>query len=354
MSPAAFPTTDVRKPFLMARHIQAVAVVHASPGGSRPELPGPRATVPAPLRPAMTRMNIHVIINASSGAGSGADVQQRIAAAFHAVGADARISLAGSGSELVALARNATLGDAERVVAGGGDGTINALAAAVIDSDKTLGVLPSGTMNHFAKDLKIPLDLEGAVETIVAGHAASIDVGDVNGRIFLNNSSLGLYPRIIREREKRQRLGWGKWPAYIWAAFAVLRRYPFLEIRLTVDGNARTHRTPFVFVGNNEYQMEQFSIGGRARLDKGELSVYTTHGTGRLGLFRLALGALLGGLRQERDFVAFTTKSMWIGTRHKHMRVALDGETTIIEPPLHYRVRAGALRVLVPVDDQTR
>jgi len=299
-------------------------------------------------------MSIDVIINARSGAGNSAEVRQRIAAAFHAVGADARISLAGSGSELVTFAQDAARGDAERVVGGGGDGTISAVAAAIIDSDKTLGVLPAGTMNHFAKDLKIPLDLEGAVATIVAGHTAKVDVGEVNGRVFLNNSGLGLYPRIIREREKHQRLGWGKWPAYIWAALAVLRRYPFLDIRLSVGGRDRTTRTPFVFIGNNEYQMEQLGVGGRACLDTGVLSVYTTRGTGRLGLIRLALGALLGGLRQDRDFVAFTTKNMWIGTRREHLRVALDGEVVTMEPPLHYRVRPGALRVLVPVNDQTR
>jgi YegS/Rv2252/BmrU family lipid kinase len=266
---------------------------------------------------------------------------------------DARISLAGNGVELVTLAQRAARSDAERVVAGGGDGTINSVAAAMIDSDKTLGVLPLGTMNHFAKDLNIPLDLEGAVETIVAGHAARVDVGDVNGRIFLNNSSLGLYPRIIREREKQQRLGWGKWPAYIWAALGVLRRYPFVEIRLGVDGKELTSRTPFVFVGNNVYDMERLDIGGRTCLDKGELSLYTTNGTGRLGLIRLALRALFGGLRQERDFLAFTTKDMWIGTQHKRVRVALDGEVTIMEPPLHYRVRPRALCVLAPAHDQT-
>jgi diacylglycerol kinase family enzyme len=223
---------------------------------------------------------------------------------------------------------------------------MNAVAAALIDSDKTLGVLALGTMNHFAKDLGIPLDLEGAVETIVAGHVARIDVGDVNGRIFLNNSSLGLYPRVIHERQKQQRLGWGKWPAYLWAVLAVLRRYPFLEIRLSMDGKEWTVRTPFAFVGNNEYDMERLTIGSRACLDKGELSVYSTSGTGRLGLIRLARRALFGGLRQERDFLAFATKTVRIGSRHKRVHVALDGEVTIMEPPLHYRVRPGALRVL--------
>jgi len=297
-------------------------------------------------------VKIEVIINAGSGAGNSTEVQQRLGRAFKATGMDVRISFAGNGVELVKLAQSAARSDAERVVAGGGDGTINSVAAAIIDSDKMLGVLPFGTMNHFAKDLDIPLDLEAAVETIAAGYATRVDVGEVNGRIFLNNSSLGLYPRIIRERDRQQRLGWGKWPAYIWAALAVLRRHPFLEIRLSINGKAWSGRTPFVFVGNNEYEMEWFNIGSRASLDKGELSLYTTNRTGRLGLIRLALSALLGGLRQERDFLAFTTKDIWIGTRHKRVRVALDGEVTIMQPPLHYRPRPGALRVLAPANDQ--
>src|SRR2546426_1675823 len=149
---------------------------------------------------------MEVIINARSGAGHKAWVQHRLAEKFRATGAEARMSLAGNGAEVVKLAQQAARSDAETIIAAGGDGTVNSVAAAVIEYDKTLGVLPLGTMNHFAKDLRLPLDLDGAVASIVAGHAIRVDVGDVNGRIFLNNSSLGLYPRIIREREKVQRL----------------------------------------------------------------------------------------------------------------------------------------------------
>jgi diacylglycerol kinase family enzyme len=209
-------------------------------------------------------------------------------------------------------------------------------------------------MNHFAKDLHLPLELEGAIETIVAGHVMEIDVGEVNGQIFVNNSSLGLYPSIVREREKQQSLGWGKWPAYIWAALAVLRRYPFLDIRLSVDGKELASRTPFVFIGNNEYEMESLNIGGRACLDAGKLSLYMSDRTSRLGLIRLALRALFGGLRQDKDFIALCTKEVWIGTRHRRVRVALDGEVVVMEPPLHYRVRPRALRVLAPGPNQNR
>lgn len=296
----------------------------------------------------MAPVQIEVIINANSGAPDKEVVASRLAELFAASGIEARISVARTGAEVLDLAQQAARNGADTIVAAGGDGTINSVASAVVGSEKSLGVLPFGTMNHFAKDLHIPLDLEGAVNTIVAGHKTQVDVGDVNGRIFLNNSSLGLYPSIVRERQKQQRLGWGKWPAYVWAALAVLRRYPFLSIRLNVEDKELRSRTPFVFIGNNEYEMETLNIGGRACLDAGQLSLYMTLRTGRLGLIRLALRALFGGLRQEKDFLALCTREIWIGTKHKRLRVALDGEVTVMEPPFHYRVRPKELSVLVP------
>ena len=296
----------------------------------------------------MTRVKIEVIINATSGSDNKDDLRDRLSEIFSKAGITARISLAHTGPTIVRLAQQAARSDADTIVAAGGDGTVNSVARVALQANKILGVLPFGTMNHFAKDLHIPLDLEGAVNTIIAGHTVNIDIGEVNGNTFLNNSSLGLYPSIVREREKQQRLGWGKWPAYVWAAISILRRYPFLDIRLSVDGKELTSRTPFVFIGNNEYQMESLNIGGRTCLDAGELSLYMTTDTSRLGLIRLALRAMFGGLRQEKDFLALCTKEIWINTKRKRVRVALDGEVTVIEPPLHYLVRPGALRVLAP------
>lgn len=293
-------------------------------------------------------MKIEVIINAGSGADDKEDMQRRLQEMFGASNITAEISLAHTGTEVVELARRAAQTDAQIIVAGGGDGTINAVAAVLIDSDKTLGILPFGTMNHLAKDLKLPLDVEGAIKTIIEGEVVHIDAGEVNDHIFLNNSSLGLYPNIVREREKQQRLGWGKWPAFVWAAIAVLRRYPFLSVRLNVEGKELVSRTPFVFVGNNEYEMESLNIGSRSCLDAGKLSLYVTNRIGRLGLIRLALRALFGGLRQEKDFLALCAQEIWIDTKHKRLRVALDGEVIAMKPPLHYQVRPRALRVLVP------
>jgi len=291
---------------------------------------------------------LKIIISAKAGGGVDDRTREVLTRTFHANHVDFDLSVANSGAELTELARDAARGSYEAIVAGGGDGSISSIAAAVLDSNKALGVLPLGTLNHFARDLKIPFDLETAAQTIVAGHTTEVDVGEVNNRIFLNNSSLGLYPVIVREREKLQRLGSSKWRAFVWATIQALRRYPFLDVRLRVDGEFIERTTPFVFVGNNEYAMESFDIGLRDRLDRGVLSVYITHGTSRLKLIGLAVRALFGRLRDDKDFLALSSKEVKIETRHKRLRIALDGELDVMQPPLRYRIRSRAMRVIVP------
>lgn len=291
---------------------------------------------------------IEVIINVGSGADDKKEMREKVAANFAASGRKANISLARTGAEVVELARRAVRMQTDIIVAGGGDGTINAVASELVGTNKAFGVLPLGTLNHFAKDLNIPVDLEAAVRTIVSGHTTQVDVGQVNDRIFLNNSSLGLYPRLVHEREKQQRLGLRKWTAFFWAAIAVLRRYPFLDVKLSVEGKDFSCRSPLVFIGNNEYEMESLDVGARSCLNSGNLSLYMTRDTGRLGLVRLAFRALFGGLRDDRDFTALCSKEIWIETRHRRLRVALDGEVTVMEPPLHYQIRPLSLRVIVP------
>ena len=290
-----------------------------------------------------------MIINASAGCGYASDWAQQLEASFAGVGLDADITLAASGEEMIATAQAAVERGAPIVVAGGGDGTINAVASGVGGSGVQFGVLPRGTLNHFAKDLHIPLELEAAIANVATGTPVKVDVGEVNGRIFLNNSSLGLYPDIVRDREKQQRrLGRGKWLAFSWALVAALRRYPFLGVQLTLNDKVHARRTPFVFIGNNEYLMEGLNIGERERLDGGKLSLYVAQRPGRWGLLRLALHALFGKLSQAKDFDMLTTTEMEIATRHRRLRVATDGEVTVMNTPLHYRLRAAALDVIVP------
>jgi diacylglycerol kinase family enzyme len=253
------------------------------------------------------------------------------------------------GSDLSAVARDAAESSERIVVAAGGDGTVSAVAAALAGTDKILGVLPVGTLNHFAKDLRIPLDLETAVRTIKDGSVARVDVGEVNGRIFINNSSLGLYPQIVsRRKAQQQRLARGKWPAFFWATIQALRRFPFLDLRIAFEGQKIFRRTAFLFVGNNEYEIAGFNLGSRACVNGARLGLYLTHRTGRFGLFRLAFHALFGRVDQAKDFDVFCVTEALIETRKRRLLVALDGEIERMGTPLQYRIRPAALRVLVP------
>ena len=273
----------------------------------------------------------------------------KLRALFAARGAEVRIVHPHKSGDLSTLARGAAETSDDIVVAGGGDGTVSAVAGALVGTGKTLGVLPLGTLNHFAKDLGIPVDLAKAIDTIVGGHVTAVDLGEVNGRTFINNSSLGIYPLIVASREAQQeRLARGKWPAFLWATVRALRRFPFLNLRITVQEQQLNRQTAFLFVGNNEYEMSGFNLGARACLNAGKLGLYLTHRTGRLGLFRLALRALLGRLEQAEDFDVFCVPEATIETHHGRLLVATDGEVNWMTTPLHYRIRPAALRVLVP------
>jgi len=297
-----------------------------------------------------------VIINCAAGGAPNTEAGRAVEDAFAACDTPARVHLARAGEQLTELARSAVSNGARGVVAGGGDGTVSAVASALVGTDKALGVLPLGTLNHFAKDLRIPLEVEGATRNVCEGREVFVDVGEVTGggegerRVFINNSGLGLYAHIVRRREKLQeREDAGKWTAFARASLAILRRYPFMNVRLNADGKEIMRRTPFVFVGNNEYKVEGARMGGRERLDAGRLSLYVAHRTGRLGLLRLALRALFGRLRQSKDFDALSAEEIWVETRRpKRLYVATDGEVSVMTTPLHYRVLPKALRVIVP------
>ena len=293
--------------------------------------------------------DVIVIVNAGSGNGNDQALVDRLARLFQAAGLQAEIELADGGEAIATAVDTAIARQPRLIVAGGGDGTVSTVAAALVDSGIVFGVLPLGTLNHFAKDLGVPLELDDAVALLAEGHAARVDVGEVNGRIFVNNSSLGLYPDIVRDRERQQkRLGRGKWLAFAWAALAALRRFPFLGVALVVDGKEVLRRTPFVFIGNNEYRMEGFAIGERSGVDDGRLSLYVAQRPGRWRLLQLALRALTGRLRQARDFDAILATDIVIQSRRKRLRVATDGEVTVMTPPLQYRVRPASLLVIRP------
>ncbi|MGZ5032538.1 MAG: diacylglycerol/lipid kinase family protein [Usitatibacter sp.] len=290
-----------------------------------------------------------VVVNANAGRSWSEEDLAGLAKLFGDAGVEARILPARSGAELMELARTALLDGPPVIVAGGGDGTVSSVASLVQSTGTALGILPLGTLNHFARDVGIPVELDAAVRIIAAGRQIRVDVGRVNGKAFINNASLGIYPDIVRDRERQQRrLGRGKRWAMAWAILTALRRSPFLRVRLHVDAEVRNYRVPFVFIGNNVYVMEGFNIGTRESLREGRLSIYLTQRRGRLGLFALAFRALFGRLSQARDFEAATAQALDIESRHHYLPVATDGEVTLVKTPLHCEIKPGALRVIVP------
>ncbi|MES2831690.1 MAG: diacylglycerol kinase family protein [Pseudomonadota bacterium] len=291
-----------------------------------------------------------VLINARAGSMHTTNSAAALSEKFQHAGIAATVTLFKNGTELIAAARAAVAEGVATVVAGGGDGTISAVASALVDSTCVLGILPLGTLNHFAKDLDLPLGLDEAIAIIAAGNVETVDTGEVNGHVFLNNSSLGLYPDIVRSRERQQRrLGRSKWPAFISASLMALRRYPFMTVRLAADGLCEPRETPFIFIGNNAYSMSGLTAGARASLQDGVLSLYVAQRTSRLGLLRLAFWALLGRLRQASDFDALQVRELRVETKRRRLPVAADGEVMWLQTPLCYRIRPRSLQVYVPV-----
>ena len=291
--------------------------------------------------------HIAIVLNGSSGQGSAAKLADRLKEMFAEAGHEARITMA-EGSEINASMRRAVEGGCEALVAGGGDGTINSAASAAIGGKIPLGVLPLGTLNHFAKDLGIPLDVEEAAKVVLEGIICKVDVGEVNGRIFLNNSSLGVYPAIVRLRDRYRAKVRGKWIAALWAGLTVMRRNAFMAVRIVVEEKAIVRRTPLLLVANNEYRASGIQAGTRESLARGRLALYVLNAERRPGLLRLAWEVVLKGAEQAKEIDLITVEETTIETRRHRLQVATDGEVFTLESPLTYRIRPGALRVYVP------
>jgi diacylglycerol kinase family enzyme len=237
----------------------------------------------------------------------------------------------------------------DAIVAAGGDGTLNAVASCLVGTSIVFGVLPFGTLNHFAQDAGIPLEIDAALGVIRQGAVNTVDVGEIGGLHFLNNASLGLYVQVVRHRDRQQsRLGWGKWAAFGWALWSALRRFPFMTLRINIDGSESRIRTPFLFIGNNRYEMSGLKIGRRQSLQGGTLSIYLAQRAGRRRLFVLAFHALFGRLASTHDFHEITAQHLQIFSRHDTLRFAIDGEVTQLRTPLECRIHARALNVYLP------
>lgn len=295
---------------------------------------------------------VPVIINPSAGWLRGASLRARsaqVVRAFREGGLDAQVRVVGPDT-LARAVYEARARGAMAVFVGGGDGTISTAASVLAGTPVALGVLPLGTRNHFAADLGLPRDLAGTVRALCAGQIARVDVAEVNGRVFVNNLSLGLYPSaVVDVTRHHQHLGVPKGVAFGFAMMGALWRLPRVRVHIRAPGSLEDHSgcdAPFVIIGNNEYAFEGGRFGRRGALDRGELSVYWAPNAGRMGA---AIAGMRAVLRRFDPLSRLLVPFVELTSPRRSLDVALDGEVLRLRPPLRVRCRPGALSVVLPV-----
>jgi diacylglycerol kinase family enzyme len=300
-------------------------------------------------------MRLVVLLNRGAGACTRDGVERlsaRLLDAFATEGVAVEIDPV-DGGELgarasAALAR-ARRGEVDAIAVGGGDGSVSDVAGVLAGTGIPLGILPLGTLNHFAKDLAIPLLLEEAVRAMARGERRRVDVAEVNGTAFVNNSSIGVYAHMVVDRDRRRALtGMPKWRAMFWAALRVLRNPPVRRLHIRAAGAEREFRTPFVLVTNNAYDLRPTAQRKRRYLDRGFLTVNIARRESRASVLWLAVRTLLGIVDTARDLATFETEAVEISSSTSRLLVACDGEVRVMRPPLRYRIRPAALEVLAP------
>jgi diacylglycerol kinase family enzyme len=293
---------------------------------------------------------LKIVVIANRGGGSADGAEERIRDAFEGTGVEPEIRLVEPGDLDRHCVEIAGTEGVAALVAAGGDGTVSTVAAAVAGTGLALGVLPMGTLNHFARDAGLPVDLKAAAAAVAAGRTRQVDAAEVNGRLFVNNSAVGLYPMLVREREAQQRqLGRTKRRAMLVAAARALWRFRSRRLTLRFAGMKAPVDTPLLFVGNNKYEMSLLGLGTRQALDKAELCLYAPLARSRTAFVWLSLRAVLGRPDRQRDFLSVEgIEEAEINSGRSMLMVAMDGEARPMETPLRYRIRAGALKLIVP------
>ena len=293
---------------------------------------------------------VTVLLNRGGGAfAADPKLATKVRKALAAAGIETDVELV-SGRECAVRCRAVAERGDEILVVGGGDGTVSAAASALVGTETRLGILPLGTLNHFARDLGIPTDLDEAAELIASGKERRVDVGEMNEHIFINNSAIGLYPLMVVDRDlQRRTLGRSKRLAMIVASLRTLVRFNHHRLALTVN-EERTGRvdTPLLFVGNNDYRTDIAAPGARERLDGGELCVFVMRKKTRRGLIAASVRALFNRTRHDDMVRLDGIERLRVASHRSQFAVSLDGEVVRATPPLDYKIRKKALRVIAP------
>jgi len=254
-------------------------------------------------------------------------------------------------AEMEGHVRAAVERGASRVLVAGGDGSIASAAAALCGTSCELAILPAGTLNHLAKDLGLPEDLEAAARIASGPATTMVDVGEVNGRIFLNTSSVGAYATYVRTRERLEpRLGY--WLSSIVAALRILVRLRRVRVTVEVNGTQSEYDTPLVFIGVGERELKLPLLGKRVASGSRGLHVMVIRSRSGARVLALALAAAARGIRAVArtpalDAYLVETLRIELHRATRRGRIAVDGEIIDAESRLDYRLRREALRVVV-------
>lgn len=240
------------------------------------------------------------------------------------------------------------------VVAAGGDGTVAGVAHALAGTGAALAVLPMGTFNYFARGLKMPEDPEGAARAILDGAPHDIAVGTLNGRVFLNNVSIGLYPAILEEREATYaRYGRYRILAHIASLRTILRFQRPYRMELLQDETRHSIRTPMLFVARSAYQLDQFGLEGGQAISDDRFVLFLAHQQTRLGFLRLAWKLIRRKVDHGRDVLVSTPRKLAVAVRgRRRISVALDGEKLKMRLPLRIQIADHQLQVILPPDNR--
>lgn len=238
------------------------------------------------------------------------------------------------------------------VVAAGGDGTINAVANAVLGNGCPFGVLPQGTFNYFGRDNAISQDTDKATRALLQGCISPVQAGKVNGRLFLVNASVGLYPQILEDREVwKAQLGRSRLVAFVSGIASVLQSRHQLRLGIESAGQTASLRTPTLFVGNNRLQLDQVGIDGQHAdaVTQGQLAAIAVRPIGTLALLGLLVRGALGRLGDADNIQSFSFRRLTVTPKGmRRIKVATDGEVVWMKTPLVFEVAAEPLLLLVP------
>jgi diacylglycerol kinase family enzyme len=259
--------------------------------------------------------------------------------------------------ELTGEITRAARSGAKCIAIAGGDGTVAMAAAALADSEVALVIIPAGTLNHFARDLGIPLEPAAAAALVSQGVECRVDLGAVGDRIFINTSSVGAYVAFVRTRERLERR-WGYFLASALAAARTLPRMPRFRVEIELDGeDAREYVSSLIFLGVDERELRVPTLGNRIEGGERGLHVLVVHGRTRARLVMLGFTAVLRGLHavtRGKDVESFMVERCTIHAPRIAGRLSVDGEIVNGSTPLEYSLRRDALRVLVPAATAAR